>query len=81
MVKLTGGKEEKRIIVIIILETVVIISYVLPCRHCAMNRSNVNNDNNNNNNNDITTTTDSLRLPSASFINRNDSINVSCIHK
>ena len=74
--------------VIIILETVVIICYVLPCRHCAMNLSNVNNNNNddddnNNNNNrhDITTTTDSLRLPSASFINRNDSINVSCIHK
>ena len=76
--KINGGKRRIRSIVIIILETVVIISYVLPCRHCAMNLSNVNN---NNNKHHITTTTDSLRLQSASFINRNDSINVSGIHK
>ena len=49
-----------------------------------VNLSNVNNDDNNDDNNnkhDITTTTDSLRLPSASLINKNNSINVSCIHK
>ena len=80
--KINGRKRRIRSIVIIILETVVVISYVLPCRHCAMNLSNVNNDDSNNNNNnkhDIMTNTDSLRLPSALFINTNDSIKVSCI--
>jgi len=80
--KINGRKRRKRITVIIILETVVIISYFLPCRHCAMNLSNVNNDDSNNCNNnkhDIMTNRNSLRLPSPSFINRNESIKVSCI--
>ena len=74
--KINGRKRRKRITVIIILETVVIISYFLPCRHCAMNLSNVNNHDSNNYNNkhDIMTNTDSPRLPPVSFINRNDSI-------
>ena len=86
MAKLTGGggggEKIRSIVILLLLETVVIISYFLPCRHCAMNLSNVNNhDSNNYNNNkhDIMTNTDSLRLPSPSFINRNDSMKVSCI--
>ena len=72
-----GGRERIRSIVItLLLETVVIISYFLSCRHCAMNLSNVNNHDSNNYNNrhDIMTNTDSPRLPPVSFINRNDSI-------
>ncbi len=75
--KINGVERRIRsIVIIIILETVVIISYFLPCRHCAMNLSNVNNHDSNNYNNkhDIMTNTDSPRLPPVSFINRNDSI-------